>query len=123
MPVIMPNTLDLPSYTYRAPVEGVTYQWRYRWLTRPGAWYLDLATDAGEPIRRGVKLVPGWRLLWRLRHPARPPGDLFLAGPQTPPTLESLGRTHILYYLTTADIAEFATPPPPSEAVTIEVVP
>jgi len=123
MPVIMPATLDLPSYTYRAPVEGVTYQWRFRWLTRPGAWYLDLSTDAGEAIRRGIKLVPGWWLLWRLRHPARPPGDLFLVGPMEAPTLESLGRTHLLYYLTPADIAAVSTPTPASEAVTIEVVP
>lgn len=113
MPVIMPKILDLPAHRYRAPLEGVTYLWRFVWHERPGAWYVDIYTDAEDPIRLGIKLVTGWALLRRLQHPSRPPGELFLAGPQDQaPTLESLGRTHLLYYMTLADQALLATPSP-----------
>lgn len=123
MPVILPHTLDLPAYTYRLALEGVTYRWGWRWLERPGAWYMDLSTDAGEVIRSGVKLKAGWPLLYRLRHPSRPPGELLLVGPLTAPTLASLGRTHRLYYMTLADQAELYNPRPASEAIKIEVLP
>jgi len=121
MPVILPTTKDLPAYSYRAPLEGVMYRFRFVWHDRPGAWYLDLATDAGVDIRSGIKLVTGWLLLRRLQHPSRPPGELFLAGPQDiAPTLESLGRTHFLYYLTVADQAGFAVAPAATDTVRIE---
>jgi hypothetical protein len=123
MPVILPHTPGLPAYTYRCALEGVTYLWRWRWLERPSAWYMDIATDAGAPIRRGIRLLAGWPLLYRLRHPDRPPGELFITGPAEPLTLASLGRTHRLYYMTLADQAALSTAPASAEAVTVEVLP
>lgn len=96
------------------------YRFRFVWHERPGAWYLDLATDAGVSIRRAIKLVPGWPLLHRLQHPDRPPGELLLVGPLSAPTLASLGRTHFLYYLTPADQAALNPATTDPDAVRIE---
>lgn len=111
MAVIMPTVLDHPDYAYTAAVDGVAYRWRFRWLTRPAAWYLTIATDRGVPIRTNLCLRPRGLALYRLQTALRPPGALLLAGPDEAPTQASLGRTHFLYYLTRADQAALAPPP------------
>lgn len=56
------------NYTLRVPLDGTTYQFRVRWNSRDGAWYMDLANEDLTPIAYGLKIVLGARLGAALQH-------------------------------------------------------
>ena len=123
----LPIAIGVPAQSYRCPIEGVTYSVRLYWLSRPGAWFFDLADASSEPIRQGVKVVKGWPLLLRVRDARRPSGDFYLMdrGKQNDnaPTLADFGVATRLYYFTRAEIQALAPAPDPEFAVTFAEVP
>ncbi len=63
-------TLELPTfddedYEYQIRLDGVYLTLTFRWNDRTEAWYLDIATEDGEPIASGRKIVIGASLFQR----------------------------------------------------------
>jgi hypothetical protein len=112
-----------PAYGYRCIIEGVTYGIRLRWFSRAGVWRFSLYDAARQAIREERRINEGLSLLWRCRDPRRPPGDFFLVGPSTDPTLLSLGADHLLLYAGVADQLKNAVFTSADAAVQIEEVP
>ncbi len=94
-------TTPYPDTTQRVELDGVQYTLRVRWSQRGACWHFDLGDLDGDPILSGVRMVTGFPLLYRFRHLAVPPGELFffdrrdMAGS---PTLEEMGDRYRLYY-------------------------
>lgn len=122
----MPINVGVPAQSYRCAIEGVTYGIRLRWMSRPGAWYMDLSDASGVPIRKGIKLVKGWPLLYRVKDDRRPTGDFYLLdkGKQNAnaPTLTDFGVATRLYYFTRAELVLMAEPAAEDTAVTFAEV-
>lgn len=123
----MPINIGVPAQSYRCAIEGVTYGIRLRWLSRPGAWYMDLRDASGVVIRQGIKLVKGWPLLYRVKDARCPEGDFYLLdkGKQNDnaPTLEDFGVATRLYYFTRAELNALALPVAEDDVVAfVEVV-
>jgi hypothetical protein len=53
---------DDPTYSYIANIERRSFQFKFNWNDRSAAWYMDLATDTGEAIMTGQKLVPDFAM-------------------------------------------------------------
>lgn len=48
-----------PNYRVSTSLAGKQYLLDVRWNGRDEAWYLDISTEDGEPLRRGIKVVLG----------------------------------------------------------------
>lgn len=59
----MPESLPLfpsePNYRVSVVLAGTLYVLDVRWNGRDEAWYLDVSTEDGNPIRTGIKVVLG----------------------------------------------------------------
>lgn len=105
----IPTSPGEPHYRQETELDGAVYQFTFDWNAREGAWYVSLADVTGTPIRSGIRLVPNWPLLRRLRHPNRPPGELIVLDPRgVGITLDNLGVDVTLDYFDAAAIAEGA---------------
>lgn len=100
----LPLFNDVTHYDYSIELEGVTYQFEFRWNARDASWYLSVMTADGEPLLLGRRMVIGSDLLVRLRDARRPPGQLFLldtSGEDREAGQYDLGVRAQLYYLET----------------------
>lgn len=78
---------DGPDVVQRVSLEGVVYDFRYRWNTRSEAWYLYLGLT-GEEYSFKLKLTTGQDLLLPYRYSDEcPPGQLYMMD-----VLKSYGR-------------------------------
>jgi hypothetical protein len=66
-----------PHYSMRTQLEGVDYQFTFRFGERRGAWVFDLATLDGVAILTGQLVTIELDLLRRAAMPERPPGQLW----------------------------------------------
>lgn len=103
MAVILPCRTDINHYDMQVVLDGVAYTLEFHWSYREESWFLDVKTEAGDPIYVGQKVVIDWGLgRGRCRDPRFPPG-LIIAVDSTSrdenPGLNDLGgRVQLLYY-------------------------
>lgn len=88
---------------------GRDYLLTFRWNTRIGRWFVDVATEGGDVIREGCPLAPDFPLLRGVRDDTRPEGEVYLVDTQRSagiedPTFTSLGERHLLMYFDGADL-------------------
>lgn len=107
MSVVIPIGPDFRDTNMQpATLDGVTYTLRWQWSTREACWYVSLATEDGDPIWTGVKLVIGWPLGWRYKDPRAPKGLLIAidtSGKDDPPGEADIGGRVQLTYATYAE--------------------
>lgn len=94
--------LSAQNQQLRIALGSVTYQLTLRWNSQPDAgWVMNIADDGGSPILSGVPLVTGCDLLAQY-------GYLGIEGqltvqtdhdPDAAPTLDNLGVSSFLYYV------------------------
>lgn len=98
------------EWTQVTALDGRSYQITFRWSQRDGHWYLDLADATGSPIRSGMLLGAGARLLTGCLDTRRPPGELVVvdtAGTlDVDPGFADLGERFLVAY---ADAAELVS--------------
>lgn len=103
----MPKTIATfsdPLYTQLVPLDGTNYGLTFRFNEREVCWYLHIASEEGDQLADGIKLVCNWPLLVRFGDPNLPPGELIAAalGPDvSPPGLLELGeglRAELTYF-------------------------
>jgi hypothetical protein len=123
MSLILPVINDA-AFRYEIALDGRTYDLRVWWATDRGGPRLDLGVPRQGWLVRGVRLVRLWPLLYRLRHPLRPSGDLYLI--EKTSTLADLGTItrdsllegkQQLTYLTRAEILAIQPPATSTAAV------
>jgi len=99
--LIIPVTNE-PWSEVKAKLDGKVYVLTFRWNTRDGAWFMDLADADGAILKPGIKLVCDWPLTaFRDTDPGLPPGMLSMfdtSGGQIDPTLDDLGTRVLLLY-------------------------
>lgn len=105
----IPTTPSLPHYRQETELDGSVYQLDFDWNAREAAWYLSLSDISGTLIVAGVKLVPNWPLLRRLRHALRPPGELVVLDERgVGITFDNLGSDVFLDYFDANSAADAA---------------
>ena len=105
----IPTRDDLANYNQSIALDGVIFNFEFRFNTRDDAWYFNLLDEAGNRIRSGIKTVANFPLLRIVRDLARPAGELVIHDPRVipaPPALEELGDTSLLIYLDAAGMLE-----------------
>jgi hypothetical protein len=93
---------DLPFYTQRTVLDGITYILSFEWNEREERWYLSLADSAGVTIVSGIKVVANYPLNYLLTDPRAPGGILYaldISGTGQDPGLNDLGRRVTLMYI------------------------
>lgn len=76
--LVIPTRADLPAYTYRVDIEGLTYTMAFRWNRRANHWYWDLMDTNGEAIVMGVPMLTSLPLIDRYKDGRLPGGRFFL---------------------------------------------
>lgn len=100
--------LDDPHYKQRELIAGVEYVFVLNYYDRQSAWFLDLLDDQEDPIRRGMRLTPGWNPLLRSKDTRLPPGELYVFSTIDPIAREGFNTGDAqLVYFTPAEVAEF----------------
>lgn len=89
MALILP-IINTGAFRYEISLDGRVYDLRVWWASDRGGPRLDLGVPNYGWLVRGVRVVRFWPLLLRLRHPLRPPGDLYLI--ERTSSLSSLGE-------------------------------
>lgn len=79
MPQQLPLTSAFPIYRFGTSLDGEQFTIDVRWNGRDEAWYLDILSEDGTAIRRGIKLVLGALLGGRVVDPHFPDGVLIVA--------------------------------------------
>ena len=106
--LVIPIEQTSAWFEFGCELEGVTFTFTFRFNDRDGCWYFDIADASGNALARGLKAVTGWPLLSALRTlPGLPPGELVVsdeAGLDEEPTFDSLGRRHLMFYLSAAEV-------------------
>lgn len=92
--------LGAGAQSFVVPLAGVSYRMLLRWCASNAtpAWVLDISTEAGAPLVRGLPLVTGCDLLSQHAHLGIG-GGLYVVSDTDPPTFDSLGTTTKLYFL------------------------
>lgn len=112
MRIEIPLFPETPLYDMTVTLDGSDYRLLFDWNGREDRWYLSLFDSAGSAVRRGMKVVPNWDLLYGCVYQNRPPGKLvFLdartrAGLNEAPNFQELGREVRLAYFSGAELAE-----------------
>lgn len=111
MALVLPTRTDVPIYSFGVDLEGVTYQFTFRWNSRDASWYFDLADVEGNPLLSGRKVVLGAFLLARFRTAGLPPGEIQAvdtSGANVEAGIDELGaRVQLLYFESTELPASF----------------
>lgn len=93
----------LVAQNFTIDLGDTTYQLQMTYNAQVGIWVLDISTQAGVPILQGLQIVTGCDMLEQF-------GYLNFGGqlvaqtdhdPDAPPTLQNLGTTGHVYFITT----------------------
>lgn len=101
--VIIPTFSD-PFYTQITTLDGIPYLLNFRFNTREGAWYLQIATSENEVIAQGIKIVTNYRLLQKYADSRMPQGEMIcfsFGNDDSTPGMNDLGiglRCELWYY-------------------------
>lgn len=80
---------EFQNFDFRSTLDGVEYEFRFRFNRRDDRWYLSIFDNAGAPIRQGIAGVVNFDLVFRIADFRAPPGRLFLTDVRTPPAAPS----------------------------------
>ena len=96
--------LPIPSktayFSEDVSMTGVTYQLTFEWNTRLAAWYFSIATQDGQPILVGQKILPLVDLTTRHKDNRLPDGTIVCLSTdsQRRPGRSDLGSYINLYF-------------------------
>ena len=76
---------EFQNLEFRSTLDGVEYDFRFRFNRREGRWYLSIFDVEGQPIRQGIAGVVNFDLTLRVADDRSPPGRIFLTDTRTPP--------------------------------------
>ena len=113
MALVLPSFPDQPDTTISVELDGVVYRLRYLWSGRRRAWFVDLATEDGEPIVQGRRLCPRESPLSGVADDRAPRGRFIVTGPDGY-FQRDLGRSLLLLY-----VAEDELPAPTPTSLVI----
>jgi hypothetical protein len=64
----IPLSQTLTDYTERIDLDGVVYEFRFRWNPRAEAWFVDISDADGEPLVFGRKVTVDTLLTQQHKH-------------------------------------------------------
>ncbi len=108
IPYLIPVKPSVPWQELQVVLDGVTFTLELQWSERDLGWYLNIMTEAGEPICMGVKVVIDWPLGGRCSDPRMPAGSLLAADTSSArrdPVLADLGARVLLTYVPAEELA------------------
>lgn len=116
MSLLIPLRSDLDFYVETVTLDGVEFDFEFRWNNRDSAWYLSIydptvaAADDGSrvPILGSIPVLVGWPLLNQYRMRTRPLGELVAldtSGQDADPGRRDLGSRVLLLYYTRDEVA------------------
>lgn len=97
----IPAGNDLPFYTFKTVLNGISYTFVFKYVTRSQRWNLDIQDAAGNLILGGIPLLIQRSLTGQYPTLALPAGLMYAVdntGKSTQPTQFSFGATHQLVY-------------------------
>lgn len=104
---VIPTSQTLPSFRERVQLDGVTFQFRFRFNARLSAWFFDVEDETGVPLVLARKVVIDWPFLRQNQHTAGIPAGHILAFDTTlrdiRPLLDDFGTRVLLGYLDQAE--------------------
>lgn len=97
----LPTRADFDRYSFTVELEGSIYAFTFRWSTREGAWYFDLADANGDLVVAGQKVTVDTPWLRNVQDARKPPGDLFALDTNGggEPVQADLGTRVVLVYV------------------------
>ena len=105
--ITLPVSALTPHVRQRVELDGVEYVLDTSWSARAAAWTMTLADTDEQPIRAGMFLRRGHRLLRGLADARRPAGELVVVGREERLGLDAFaGGDASLVYVTEAELAE-----------------
>lgn len=106
MPQRLPIDAAFPRYRVATKLGETQFVVDVHWNARAGAWYLDIATEDGDPIRSGLKIVLGALLGVRSIDPRMPEGVLVasdLSGEGRDATIDDLGSRVVVFFYASSE--------------------
>lgn len=101
MSSLVPIQRGESAFEQRVPLGEALFRMRFRWNPRAATWYLDLSTDAGDPLMTSVAIRVGVPLTSHSPDPRLPAGALIAvdtSGRGRDPGLDDLGaRVPLLF--------------------------
>ena len=107
MPQRLPIDAAFPRYRVATNLGDTQYVMDVHWNARAEAWYLDISTEDGEPIRSGMKIVLGALLGLRSTDPRMPDGVLVasdMSGEGRDATLDDLGSRVVVFFYPSSEL-------------------
>jgi hypothetical protein len=106
--LLIPTPTDgYPDWTARVSLDGSTYDIRWQWNERDGAWVFSIA-DRDGPLLSGVRVALNVDLLARCPMSSRrPPGPIYVVDPskgRDEPTQSDLGQRVKVVYVPEAEL-------------------
>lgn len=104
----LPTFVDTGNYEYTVDLDGVVFALRFLYNSRDAHWYIDLSSEAGVPLRSGIKLTTGNPLLLGWRALTRPAGEIFMIDPsglEREADFSAIGVDVFLTYLDESELA------------------
>lgn len=103
--VVPTDATGLTNYSQTTVLEGTAYLLTFSYNQRENCWYLSMATEEGDDIIDGMKLVCSWPITRKCADPRAPQGELMVisnTSDNSPPGLADLapGGRCILNYFT-----------------------
>jgi len=105
--ITLPVSSTSPLVRQRVEIEGSEFVLETGWNGRASVWTMVLSDTSEQPIRAGLQLRMGNRLLEGLADSRRPLGEMVVVGRVAEPTIDSFdnGDATLLYF-TAAEVAE-----------------
>jgi len=96
-----------PYLEQTTELDGQDFLFIFSYNARDEHWYMTMQKEDGTPIEgcAGVKLVQGGYPIYRVTDPNRPPGEMFVLGPDSEePGLLDFGKSTNLLYIPEDDL-------------------
>ena len=107
MAVIITTRGDLLNYNQNVTLDGIVFNFEFKFNQRDDAWTISLLDESEVRIRSGIKLVANHPLLRLVRDLRRPPGELVTLDVRVrpaPPTQLELGEIIDLTYASESEV-------------------
>jgi hypothetical protein len=106
--VTLPINQTSPDFQFSCELDARTFTFRLRYDDRSDVWRMDLGDANNVPLALSLALVVNMPILRGLRsNPELPQGEFVVldtAGTGTDPTYDSIGRQHLVGYLSASEI-------------------
>ena len=105
---VIPIDPAQPEHSVRVRLEGrFFYRLAFKWNTRGQWWTMDVASDDGAALARGLRIVTGYNILRPHTAERFPPGAIVavdVTGNMVPPTRDDFGRRVLLCYVSSDQV-------------------